>query len=89
MVVAYVMCEDMSHDTFWLEVGDNTKLKVFPSHAKLPQKEWSPAWGELPGTKGACSFEVKESKAMVLKISAKETGMKIDRLVFKRVKPGT
>jgi hypothetical protein len=82
-VHAYVMCSDMSHDTFWLEVGANPKIKVFPSHAKLPQTEWSRAGGELPGTKVAYIFDVKEAKPMPLKITAKETGMKIDRLVFR------
>ena len=81
---AYVMCEDLSHDTFWLEVGANPKLKVFPSHAKLPQTTWSRAGAEQPDVKGAYSFAVQEAKPLPVKITAKETGMKIDRLVFRK-----
>jgi hypothetical protein len=82
-IEAYMMCEDMSHDTFWLEVGGNPKLKVFPSHAKLPQTQWSRAGTEQPDVKGAYSFEVREAKPMPVKITANDTGMKIDRLVFR------
>lgn len=86
-IEAYVMCEDLSHDTFWLEVGA-TKLKVFPSHARLPQKTWSRAGAESPDVKGPYKLEVKEAKPTPVRIAAKETGMKVDRLVFLSQPPG-
>jgi len=71
-------CPDKDHDTIWVAVGSQEKVKAFPSHARYPQTRFSPARTEGTGVQVAADGPVQ------LTLSARETGMLIDRLIFRK-----
>ncbi len=84
-VEAYVRCEDLSHDAFYLKIGEGPELKIFPSHARLPQKGWwrTPVESDVKPPP-QYTFKLDKDTGVKIVISARETGMLVDRLIFRK-----
>jgi len=83
-VDVYMKCQDLAHDTIYLSVPGKEKIKVFPSHAHLPQTSFVRVPVDEDRAKPLL-VETEKDQAVKIALLARETGMLLDRIVLRKV----
>jgi hypothetical protein len=83
-VELYLMGRSLDHDTVWVKVGDAQPAPTFPSHPRLPMKEFNKSM--VGGRLNAVPLTIAEDeKEVPVIITPKETEMTLDRIIFRKV----
>jgi hypothetical protein len=77
----------LDHDTVWVKIGDANSVKAFPSHPRLPMVDFQQSM--VGGRTNPATITVaEERKKLAVVITPKETGMMLDRIIFRvKAKP--
>lgn len=82
-VEVYMKVQDLQHDCLYLNVPGKEPIKVFPSHARLPQTEFT----RVPVDEGPKMPLVVESEGgapVKVAFTPRETDMLVDRVIFRK-----
>jgi hypothetical protein len=82
LVELFLKGPTLDNDTVWVKVGDGEPAKTYPSHPRLPMVDF---WQSLMGgrTQPVTITVAEERKTLAVVITPKETGMLLDRIIFR------
>jgi hypothetical protein len=82
-VEVYMKVQNLQHDCIYLNIGNKEQIKVFPSHAKLPQTEFTRVpVDEEP--KKPLVVEAEGGAPVRVVFLPRETDMLVDRVIFRK-----
>lgn len=82
LVELFLKGPSLDHDTVWVKIGDVEPALTYPSHPKLPMTLF---WQSIVGGRThPVTFKVtEEQQTLPVVITPKETGMELDRIIFR------
>lgn len=82
MVELFLKGPTLDNDTVWVKVGDAEPAKTYPSHPRLPMVDF---WQSMMGgrTQPVTITVTEENRTLAVVITPKETGMMLDRIIFR------